>query len=258
MPLPADAELMSSHAGPVEPSVAAQTSPELVLVDQELAVLARELLDEPDDTLARLERRIRLNRLAFFDGTIYDDTTRDRAGGGHFAPVSPARVSRRGTRTKLLAGTTTAAALIAALLLGVTVNLGGTPAGADSHESESLTTIRPPERAKAPAVSAPVEKKASRSSSSRPATPATQGVGPRRFAWAPVPDASGYHIEFFRATVRVYSGDTKDPQIELAQKWTFGGRKYRLAPGEYRWYVWPVVSGLRQTQATVQAELVIR
>jgi hypothetical protein len=258
MPLSADAELMSSHAGPVEPSVAAQTSPELVLVDQELAVRARERLEEPDDTLARLERRIRVNRLAAFDGAIYDDTTGSGMRDGHLAPVPSARVSRRGARTKVLAGTTTAAALIAALLLGVSVNLGGTPAGADSYESITLTTIRPPEREKAPRVTAPVEKKASRGSSSRPDRAATEEVGPRRFAWAPVGAASGYHIEFFRGTVRVYSGDTKHPQIELPQSWTFGGRKYRLAPGAYRWYVWPVVSGLRQTQATVQAELVIR
>ena len=29
------------------------------------------------------------------------------------------------------------------------------------------------------------------------------------------------------------------PSLKLARSWSFGGRRHRLAPGRYHWYVWP-------------------
>jgi hypothetical protein len=31
----------------------------------------------------------------------------------------------------------------------------------------------------------------------------------------------------------------RHPRVAMPREWTFGGRKYRLEPGLYRWYVWP-------------------
>ena len=86
----------------------------------------------------------------------------------------------------------------------------------------------------------------------------TAGTAPRRFAWAPVAGATGYHVEFFRESTRIQSVDTTRPEYALPVTWVHGGRRHRLEPGAYRWYVWPIVSGLRQSRATVQADLLVR
>ena len=64
----------------------------------------------------------------------------------------------------------------------------------------------------------------------------------RRFAWAPVDGAVGYHVELFRGNDRVLARDTKQPVLELAPTWRYQGRTVKLTPGEYRWYVWPVTA----------------
>lgn len=79
----------------------------------------------------------------------------------------------------------------------------------------------------------------------------------RRFAWAPVDGAVGYHVELFRGNDRVLARDTKQPVLELAPSWRYQGRTVTLTPGEYRWYVWPVTAGGRGTQAVVQAKLTV-
>jgi hypothetical protein len=79
----------------------------------------------------------------------------------------------------------------------------------------------------------------------------------RRFAWAPVDGAVGYHVELFRGNDRVLAQDTKEPVLELAPSWRYQGRSVRLTPGEYRWYVWPVTASGRGTQAVVQAKLTV-
>ncbi len=78
---------------------------------------------------------------------------------------------------------------------------------------------------------------------------------PRRFAWAPVAGAIGYHVELFKGTNRVLAKETTDPVLEIGQSWRYEGRTNRLTPGSYRWYVWPVTKGGRSTRAVVQATL---
>ncbi len=79
----------------------------------------------------------------------------------------------------------------------------------------------------------------------------------RRFAWAPVDGATGYHVELFRGTDRVLAVDTKEPVLELGSTWRYGGKTVQLTPGAYRWYVWPVTKSGRATQAVVQAKLAV-
>jgi hypothetical protein len=80
---------------------------------------------------------------------------------------------------------------------------------------------------------------------------------PRRFAWASTLGASAYHVELFRGNTRVFAGDTKDSQIAVPADWTLNGRRHVLSPGEYRWYVWPIVGGKRAPAAIVQAKLTV-
>jgi hypothetical protein len=88
------------------------------------------------------------------------------------------------------------------------------------------------------------------------ATPAT-APETRRFAWAPVPGATGYHVELFKGADRVLAQETKQPVLELGSTWRYEGKTVRLSPGVYRWYVWPVTNSGRATQAVVQAKLTI-
>ena len=210
-------------------STPAVTSPELVLVDAALARRARDELAAPADTLARLEQDIWRRRLAALEGAN--------------APPPPATRRARVPR-RAVAASGIAAGLAAALLLGVNVNLRGDPAGADPNDPglQAAKPIRPVQP----------------STTTRAANPApTPRASARTFAWAPSPDASGYHVEFFLGAKRVLARQVADARLTLPATWSEGGRKRRLEPGTYRWYVWPIVDGLRSSQAVVQADLVL-
>jgi len=66
------------------------------------------------------------------------------------------------------------------------------------------------------------------------------GVAPstRTFAWAPVRGVSAYDVEILRAGAIVYSVRTNAPRIQVT---AHGGHGTLLTPGEYQWYVWPVL-----------------
>jgi hypothetical protein len=61
---------------------------------------------------------------------------------------------------------------------------------------------------------------------------------PPVLAWAAVPKASYYNVQVFHRG-KVLSLWPKLPRATMPREWTFGGRKHRLEPGLYRWYVWP-------------------
>jgi hypothetical protein len=98
---------------------------------------------------------------------------------------------------------------------------------------------------------------ASGSTTPKSTPPASQTPTPRRFAWAPVENAVAYHVELFRGADRILARETTKPVLELGESWRHEGRLVRLTPGAYRWYVWPVTSSGRATQAVVQARLTV-
>ena len=246
-----------------------ETSPELVLVDRELALRARERLPEPADTLARLEREISLQRLVALQPDDFGDALEGTTSGR--SRLDRREPSLRRRPGLLVAAATAAMLVIAALLLGVQVDLRGNPAGAESvieaRTNDSGSAEAPEPATEAVREPAPVTEPAPAPAPPK-VEPSTRGTRykppgqdaarqPRPFAWAPVTGASAYRVEFFRGTDRIYSGATTRPQLELPRTWRFDGRIQRLRPGIYRWYVWPVRDGRRDTRATVQAELVI-
>jgi hypothetical protein len=241
-----------------------EQSPEIVLVDPELAVRARERLRVPEDTLARLEREIARERhLGLEEASDAESLTPTRRAAHPHVALRPRIFRRRRPSSKYVLAFSIAGALVFALLLGVNVDVRGIPAGADSRVAEQPATENPA-RTSLPTPPMPSGRPHGSGKTAKVHRPipskqrsVARGAAPRRFAWAPVPDASAYHVEFFRKDVRIYAGDTRQPQLDLPRAWRSGGRTYRLTSGTYRWYVWPIVSGVRQSQATVQADLAV-
>jgi hypothetical protein len=56
--------------------------------------------------------------------------------------------------------------------------------------------------------------------------------------WAPVARAAYYNVQLVRGK-RVFSAWPTRTSFRLPRTWTYKGRRHRLRPGLYRWYVWP-------------------
>jgi large repetitive protein len=63
-------------------------------------------------------------------------------------------------------------------------------------------------------------------------------IRPPRLVWTAVPKATHYNVQLWRKG-RILSVWPRRTSLQLHQVWTYAGRRYRLEPGRYRWYVWP-------------------
>jgi large repetitive protein len=61
---------------------------------------------------------------------------------------------------------------------------------------------------------------------------------PPRLAWIRVAKSTYYNVQVWR-NGRIFSSWPKGTSIKLKRSWIYNGRRYRLTPGKYRWYVWP-------------------
>ncbi len=64
-------------------------------------------------------------------------------------------------------------------------------------------------------------------------------AGPRIFLWAPAPRATYYNVQLFRGTKKVLELWPATTKVSLSPTWSYKGRRDRLVPGLYSWYVWP-------------------
>jgi hypothetical protein len=71
----------------------------------------------------------------------------------------------------------------------------------------------------------------------RPA-PAERVTAPPLLAWTRVKGATYYHVQVFRGS-RVLAAWLTGTSLQLKRTWVMNGRRFRLRPGTYRWYVWP-------------------
>jgi hypothetical protein len=62
---------------------------------------------------------------------------------------------------------------------------------------------------------------------------------PPMLRWTEVAKASYYNVQLFRGAQKVLSAWPMHAGLKLRSSWRFGGARHRLAPGAYRWYVWP-------------------
>jgi hypothetical protein len=63
-------------------------------------------------------------------------------------------------------------------------------------------------------------------------------TAPPRLVWTAVKGARYYNIQLIR-NGQVLSAWPRQPSFQLKRVWSSKGRRYRLKPGVYRWYVWP-------------------
>ncbi len=65
-----------------------------------------------------------------------------------------------------------------------------------------------------------------------------QLTAPPLLRWTAVPGASYYNVQLYRGR-KVLSAWPAAARLQLTSSWSFGGHRYQLKPGRYRWYVWP-------------------
>lgn len=56
--------------------------------------------------------------------------------------------------------------------------------------------------------------------------------------WEPVKRATYYHLQLFRGSKRIFAAWPIKNELGLPAAWKWSGHRYRLSPGQYRWYVW--------------------
>lgn len=61
---------------------------------------------------------------------------------------------------------------------------------------------------------------------------------PPTLRWTEIPAASYYNVQLFRGS-KILSAWPRHASLRLSRSWRFAGRRHRLVPGRYHWYVWP-------------------
>jgi hypothetical protein len=56
--------------------------------------------------------------------------------------------------------------------------------------------------------------------------------------WKAASGAAYYHVQLFRGGKRILAAWPRGPGLALRSAWSWGGDRYRLDRGTYRWYVW--------------------
>jgi hypothetical protein len=62
---------------------------------------------------------------------------------------------------------------------------------------------------------------------------------PPLLVWTPAKRASYYNVTISRGGRRIFSAWPLRSRLRVPRAWTYNGRRYKLRPGTYHWYVWP-------------------
>jgi hypothetical protein len=68
---------------------------------------------------------------------------------------------------------------------------------------------------------------------------------PPTLVWIPIGKAFYYNVQLYRGSTKVLSAWPSQNKLVLRSTWKYRGRRYRLTPGTYRWYVWPGIGPRR-------------
>jgi hypothetical protein len=64
-------------------------------------------------------------------------------------------------------------------------------------------------------------------------------TGPTMLAWRAVPKTRFYNVQVYRNGRKILSRWPSRARFGLRRSWQHEGRRFRLRPGVYTWYVWP-------------------
>jgi hypothetical protein len=242
-------------------------TPELVLVDPDLARRAREQLvegvREPDQAPVAVEQdpAARMPLFGFIQPTPSTHVLERRRR-------SPWR--RRGglVLVLLFLGVAAAVAILRVEPLKhffwksreATELRSDVKPSAGVSRSRTVATPKPGPtlQPRGPRETAPSQRsgKTPRRPAAAPATPSA-----RAFAWVAAPHATYYLVQFYRRGDEIFRARPSAPRLLVPAHWTFNGRRYSLLPGRYRWSVRPGYgrpAQARYGQPVVSAKLVIQ
>lgn len=197
-------------------------SPELALVDPDLALAARERLEPPQPPPRR-------------PPAVELDPASDP-----IVPAEPGSTRRRQVVWALVAGVGAGA-----LALAVSkATVGGSQPAASAPGAVS--------RPRAPGTTAaPTTRGGHVRPTPKPATVRSRGAAQplaatRRFVWVKSARATYYEVQFFRAGARILDRRVEGASLTLPAHWTYRGKRYALARGRYRWVVRPGFGRVRR------------
>jgi len=203
-------------------------SPELALVDPELAERASALL--PDAPGIRIAGRHETIELIPFS-----------------VPSIPARRTIR-----------PALAIASTLLgLGVIAGIGWWLAPAALDREPSVQSGAPAAAPTVPPTQAPP---ATQSPTAPPIRPGSPEEAAAPFVWPAERGAVGYRVALYRDGRQIFELDVESASLQLPSSWTYEGRFHTLSRGTYRWVVWPLFgngSTMRLGPAIVSARYTV-
>lgn len=259
-------------------------SPELVLVDSDLASQLRARLPEPADALANVDTRHIDSSAPMVSAVHRSHTTASadsmaalrRLADGEFEWDEYSPNGRRVARVVLLCtvATVAAAVLLTALLVRgpATSQVLGVFSDQKSHSGAPSVSRH---RVRAQTSAKPTDARAASSPAASPshASGETRGPGGQRLAppvgrhivslstatahtliWPRTPRASGYHVQIVRKGSQIFVADTSRSRLRIPATWRFHGGVRYLEPQD-RLYIWPVVRGQRLSTPTVHTQI---
>jgi hypothetical protein len=266
-------------------------SPELVLVDPDLARRARERLGDEWRQAERERRGASEMSDAATAATPTHQPTEDRrrvpAVERRFPAAADSSATRRGPEAPVRSREASAdwrrrrGVIFASVAVAVVAAIAGTLIASpsrfgswlsrDEAVTPSVTAPRKRESSPRQAPSAPAGRTANRSAGaptpaistatsqrSDPVRVRTTGERARAFGWPPVAKADFYLVDFYRGGTKIYEARASRPRLTLPAQWTFRGRRYRLNPGHYQWAVRAVLGSRtkgRDVRVVVRAKL---
>ncbi|MGB2953443.1 MAG: hypothetical protein WBB74_08615 [Gaiellaceae bacterium] len=69
--------------------------------------------------------------------------------------------------------------------------------------------------------------------------PGTRVKAPPLLRWRAISHATYYNVQLIRGHRKILSVWPTRDRFRLHRSWVYQGRRYRLSPGRYRWFVWP-------------------
>jgi hypothetical protein len=74
----------------------------------------------------------------------------------------------------------------------------------------------------------------------------TEVGAPPRLSWGKVRRARYYNLQLFKGRKKILSTWPKRSTLRLKSSWKYNGKKIKLTPGLYRWYVWPGYGSMKR------------